>query len=69
MALFSEFAELLMSNLLNTKNNTSCHLLYFGNTKRTRYTNKGTPYHVIAPAPTRMDPTLIAAVLKESLLS
>ena len=34
-----------------------------GNTKRTKYTTKGTPYQVMAPAPTIIEPTFMAAAV------
>ena len=42
-------------------------MIHSGRTKRTEYTNKGTTSHVMAPAPMRTEPTLIAAETYESL--
>ncbi len=51
-----------------------CHSLiqifsFSGNKTRIKKTKNGTPYHVIAPAPTRIEAILIAAEERESLLS
>jgi hypothetical protein len=42
---------------------------FSGNKMRIKNTNNGTPYKVIAPAPTRIEAILIAAEERESLLS